>query len=1149
MFNGRAGRLRTLAALTLCCSVGAAKMQAQTITGTINGVVTDQSGAVLPNATVTAKNIATGVQTTATANEAGQYSLRFLQIGQYTITVSSGGFQTFVSPAFTLEVNQVAKIDAPLKVGTGTETVTVSSEVQPILDTEDATLSSTFTANTVTNLPLNGRNFSSVTQYLPGSVSTVPSGFSNTNGIERDTSADGQTSVNGNRSQSNNYLLDGVEINETINNVIGYNPSPDAIENLTVISSNAPAEYGNVNGGDVITVLKSGTNHVHGSAFGFLENYKLNANSWANNLNGVAKQPFTESIFGGTLGGPIKRDKLFFFVDYEAARYQTGGTESASVIPQAFRNGDFSSILSKVQLSHFVAGQGQVPYINNQVPITNPAAVYLFAHPNLYPLPNHAPTDGVAEGNYIGGFKNTVRNDQGDVKIDYHLSNRDTLFGRYSQGEASDATPETPVPIAFTSPNDYPFKGFAFNEVHTFSSSIINEFRAGWSRVRWIAGAPTDPTGVFGVNGNALLGIDHQQPLPGFTLQDFGSGQGTFNETYLTGLGSTAGGSNLIDNTFTYGDNITFQVQKHTIRAGVLILRYQQNISYRGNDGVDGREQYSGAFTGSTVPDFETNQVWFAGVSANTGFSGQRQYRDAGFVQDDWKASGKATINFGLRYEYDQPIYEAHNKEANVDLTTGQYIYAGTAQAGLAYYDGRALYNPVYTNFQPRLGFAYQATPRFVVRGGYGTTNFLEGTGANLRLNFNPPFQPSYTYQATAATATSAGTPLAEQTALPADFTAAASSNTLRAWQGRLKPAFVQEFSFGTEYQLSNTTSAVISYVGQSGNHLIDARAGNQLTLAQATDLTNRGLTNTSPNIPAADTAPYANLVGQTGSIIETESESVSNYNAAQLTLRHRQSKGLEYQINYTFAKALTNNPGFFGSNGINGASAYWQDAYNGSADYGPAGNDTRHNLSAYGVYTLPFGRGRQYGANLNRIVDEFAGGWKITGAAIAYAGFPVTINGPDTTAANNRASRANHYAKLNIQNRTLNNWFGTGTSVVDNVTTVNASGATVVTNECTTVNAASFGCAYGPTSGNQFGTARVGSERAPGYENVDFAAGKQFNIVEGENLEFRADLFNAFNIASYNNPDSNITDGNFGQITTTRSIPRTIQFSLHYNF
>jgi hypothetical protein len=1088
---------------------------AQTITGSVSGTVTDVSGAVVPGAKVVAKNTATNVETTEVTNGSGQYTIRFLQIGPYTVSIAHDGFKSYSSGPFTLEVNQTAKIEAHLEIGSAEQVVTVQNQMAPILDTENPTLETTFTANTIGNLPLNGRNFSSITMFLPGAVTTEPTSMSNTNAIERDTNQGGQVSVNGNRNQTNNYLLDGVEINETINNVIGYNPSPDAIGNLTVVTSNAGAEYGNVNGGDVITVLKSGSNQFHGGAFAFLENYKLDANTWGNKFSGVARQPFTQTIFGGTFGGPIKKDKLFFFVDYQGTRYHQGGTQAASVIPQSFLHGDFSSL--PVQLTHYVPGQGQVAYANNQVPVTNPVATYLANHPELYPAPNRKPTDGIAQNNYVGTYRNTVRNDQGDAKIDYTPNAHNSFMVRYSQGEASDATPQTPIAITFPTTSSYPFKGVAVNWVHTFSPRLINEARGGWSRVRWEQGVPVDTTGQF-ANGNAAVGINSTQTYPGFALQDFGNGQGRSNQTYLTGIGTFAGGSSLIDNTFTYGDNVTLQLSRHVIKAGVEVLRYQQNNFYPGNDGVMGRIQYAGAFTGSTVSDFVSNNIYYAGISAKIGRSGQRQYRDAVFIQDDWKLRPNLTLNLGVRYEYDQPIYEVNNKQGNVDLATGQYYTAGQTGAGAAFGDSRALYHPTYTNFMPRLGFAYQPKDRIVIRGGYGITNYLEGTGANLRLNFNPPFQPSYTYQATPASATSGGTPLTVQTAFPSTVSGSLASNTYRAWDKRLKPAFIQEFSLSLEYQLDSKTSVVGSYVGQTGQHLIDARAGNQLR---------------APNTAA----PYAALVGQTGSVVVTESESMMNYNAGQFQVRRHQAKGLEFQVNYTYAKALTNNPGFFGTASVNGASAYWQNGYNGHADYGPSGFDTRHNLSGTAVYELPFGRGRQYGAHMNRLLDEAVGGWKITGTAIAYTGLPVTINGPNTANVNSRASRADAYRKLIVRNRSLTHWFGTDPSAVPCL----ANSAGTITDNGS--------CAYATSQQNAFGTAAVGTERAPGYQQYDFTAGKSFAITEGQRLEFRTDFFNALNIASYKNPDNGITDSNFGQISDVRSPPRQIQFSLHYAF
>jgi hypothetical protein len=1109
-----------LTASALILAAGPSSL-AQTITGSINGNVTDSSGAVVGGATVIAKNVATGVETRTTTNPSGDYNLRFLQVGRYTVTIQRKGFSAQQVGPITLEVDQAAKVDGKLAIGEATQTVQVSSDFQPLLNTDNSTVKSAFDAKTIENLPLNGRNFSSVTQFIPGAVATQPSQMTGVNAIERDTNAGGQVSVNGNRNQANNYLLDGVEINEPVSNVIGYNPSPDAIGNLSVITSNADAEYGNANGGDVIALLKSGTNHYHGSVFGFLENENLDANTWANNHTGTPRQPFTQSVFGGTVGGPILKNKLFFFADYEGIRFNEGGQQTASVLTQAMRQGDFSAV--PAQLYHFVPGQGQVAYVNNQVPILSPAAQFLFAHPELYPLPNKAAVNDPSgvQSNYIGSFKQQVRTDQGDIKIDATLSSHDNIMARYSQSDAGD-TNVAPLAITFPTNSTYPFKGVAINWVHTFSPNIVNEVRAGYSRVRWSQGVPTDPTGAFGLNGNSLLGIGATQPYPGFAALAF-NGNNTGTTDKPTTIGTTGLASSLIDNIFTYGDNLTIEHGQQTWKMGVELVRYQENNFYPGNEGVMGQFGYSGNFTsgpgsaGSSIADFVLNDAISADVAQLVGRTGQRQYRDAAFFQDDYRLKPNFTVNLGLRYEYDQPMYEVNNKEANLDLATGQIYLAGAPGASTVFGDGNALYHPVYTNFEPRIGFSWQPQQRIVFRGGYGITNYFEGTGANLRLNFNPPFQNAFDAKALTPTQTSGGTPLTVQSGFGGSDAAAAPITTYRAWDSHIKPALIQEFTFSNEIQLSNQTSLSMAYLGQLGQHLVNPRAANQIQ--QGTTV-----------------APYAALVGQSGQVVETQSEAISKYNALQIQVRHREHNGFEYTVNYTWAHALTNNPGFFGTSDVNGAGVYWQDAYNGRADYGNAGFDIRHNLSATGVYELPFGRGRRFGGNVNRWVDEAAGGWKLTGDAIVYSGLPVTINGPNNTNLFNQAERANQYRPLTIHNRSVNNWFGTDPS------------ATPCQNLGNTGDNPQ--CAYGAAGVGQFGTAAVDTERAPGYEQIDLAVGKTFAITEGQNLEFRADLFNAFNIASYDNPDNNIADQpGFGQIVQTRSNPRIIQFSLHYGF
>ncbi len=494
--------------LCLCCP--ALKSSAQTVTGAVRGTVTDPSGAIVSGASVTATNTATAVQTKATTNQAGEYSIRFLQIGSYNLTVEGKGFEQSKYGPFTLEIDQTAKIDIALKVGSTSATVEVSEQYQPILNTESATLGETFTENTIANVPLNGRDFSQLTVYTPGAVAPGFNSFGGGDSTERNIDGGNQVSVDGNRQQANNYLLDGQEINENINNTIGYTPSPEALAEIRVIESNANAEFGNVNGGTVLANMKSGGNNLHGSVFSYLKNDNLDANSWGNDQNDIPKSKYTTNQFGGTLGGPILRDKLFFFIDYEAMRYHSAGGTTSSVMPPAFRTGDLSALLqpepfgpgsSPVQLYDTqtidpVTGQPKA-YKNNQIPITNPVARYLFSNLKAYPLPNHPAVQGDPlgiNGNFVGPGASFSQNDQGDAKIDWLLDTADKLTFRYSQGYAEDGTTADPLPVNFPIANNYPDHFFDSNWVRTFTSSIVNSFTASYGRIQFNNGVSTDPS-------------------------------------------------------------------------------------------------------------------------------------------------------------------------------------------------------------------------------------------------------------------------------------------------------------------------------------------------------------------------------------------------------------------------------------------------------------------------------------------------------------------------------------------------------------------------------------------------------------------------------------------------------------------------------
>src|SRR5580698_12600 len=822
-----------LCILLLACIPGAA----QTVTGTIRGTITDSTGAIVSGAKVTATNVATGVVTTATSNQTGEYSIRFLQIGQYKLNVEAAGFQTASYGPFPLEIDQVAKIDIPLTVGAASTTVTVSEETVPILQTENATNGETFTENTINSVPLNGRDFSQLTVFTPGAVSTgygtygMVSG-SSSNSSERSTNASNEANVNGSRQQSNNFLLDGQEINENLNNTIGYSPSPDSLDQIRVISSNANAEFGNVNGGEVVMVTKSGTNSFHGSAFGFLSNDNLNANTWVNDQSGTPKAACTQTIFGGTIGGPIIKDKLFFFADYEAFRYHSSGQSQFSVVPAAFRTGDLSAIQSGLGIQLYdtqtLGPDGRpVPYANNQVPIVNPVAQFLFAHPEAYPLPNNT-ANSIKAGDPLGIFHNFIgpqklfsRNDQGDVKIDWHLHDNDVISGRYTQGYAQDATISDPLPVQFPSASNYPDHLGTVTWTHTFSPAIVNYARASYSRIQFNSGITTDPSGIFGTGGNATVGIpSNPQMAAGFSLQSFGGIESTTSSQngYPDGFGANPQPEVFVDNVFEYADNLTWQRGKHLFKFGAQFTRYQQNSFYPGNDGELGDFTYNGQYSAlpsstSFYPfaDFLLDRVNDVQVGNVTGLTGQRQWRDGVFAQDDWKLTDRLTLNLGIRWEYDQPIFEVNNKMANVNMQTKQIIYAGV--------DGnsRALYDPTYTQFQPRFGFAYQATPRWVVRGGYGITSYLEGMGANLRLTQNPPFHTDFEEQGQAPTTTSKGTFYTTTAGFP---TAQPPTTTFYVWPKDLQPASTQEATLTAEYELNPSSSFQVGYVGILGHHL-----------------------------------------------------------------------------------------------------------------------------------------------------------------------------------------------------------------------------------------------------------------------------------------------------------------------------------------
>lgn len=1143
-------------------------IHAQTITGSVNGTVEDASGAAIPGAKVTATNVETNVTSNTTSNKDGIYNIRFLQVGRYILTVNSPGFTEQKFGPFTLEANQDAKIDAQMTVAGTTQKVIVEAAVAPLLNTENAQLETTLDTNAIANVPLIGQQFVQLTMFTPGAVNTQPAALSGNGAIGVNQATNNGASVNGNRQQANNYILDGIEINETLNNTVGYNPAPEALAQVQITSANANAEFGNVNGGDVDMLLKSGTNQFHGSVYDFLSDYLLDANTWTNkhNANITPRNSFTQSIFGGTIGGPILHNRLFFFADFDGGRYHQGGLGTASVITAKMRTGDFSELLDpKIMGGTPISGgapnqttktiqlydastTAYTPYTNNQLPILSPVAKYLFAHPEALPLPNQAPQAGTPDqGNYRGPLKSRLYNNQFDVKIDATLTHKDSLMGRWLQSN-NGGTTTNPLAISFPAAPISPVKGVALNEVHTFNASMVNEFRAGYTRIRPEAGFPVDKTGDFGTNGNGVVGIPGgnqgiigfaaQTPTPGST-----SGLTVANGGEYTTMGNSYGGMTFVDNSFTYGDDFIWLKNKHTFKMGVQFLREQSNVFSAGNDGVLGVMAYTGISTSNPLPgilgnvagysmaDFVLDRVDYIGQGTYTGPQGLRQWRDAYFVQDDWKVTRTLTLNLGVRYEYDQPMYEVNNKYANVNFATKQLVHAG--DPGASALGGRALVFPYYGGIMPRVGFSYSVNPHLVIRGGYGMQSFMEATGEARRMTLNPPNNAD---NYTTGTAPSSSSP-AVFFPVESGFTNPATVNpvlALNAWDTHIRPASIGEYSLTTEYQVSNTASLRVGYVGESGQHLVNHNAANQLYHPCVIN----GVVQTKPTsaaCQAADPSPFQSLVQQAGSVTLTTSNGMMDYNGLQVSFRQRAARGLQYTVNYTYSRAMTNSIGFFGAPDISGANNYAEDGYNNHAEYGPTGQDVRHSVNGNLVYELPFGSGRLFGGNVGTALNEAIGGWKVALTGVVYTGFPVTINNNSNNAFTlNKIQRADHYRPLKIVNRSVNNWFGTDPSTI-------ACGQAGVNNGV---------CAYGSPANGTYGTAAVGTERAPGYQDYDASVSKSFNLYhERQALEFRVDASNVLNMTSLGNPTNTAESATFGRISSTRSGPRMLQMDVKYQF
>jgi hypothetical protein len=1109
-----------------------------------------------------------------------------------------------------VQIDQIVNADAKLELGKASTTVNVQADQSLLLNTENSTVSTSISSNTLENMPMDGLNIQIATLFVPGAINPSASAMGGQLGTGRDAftpheegPSDAIPSFNGNRQQSNSYILDGIDINETLQNSIGYTPSPFSIQEVHVITGNADAEFGNVNGGEVVMVTKGGTNQIHGSVFEFHQNSGLNANTWSNKFSGTPRSGYSQNQFGAAVGGPIFKNKLFFFGNYEGLRWSTLGLSSSSVPTSAMRglstsagqydtpsacpagDADFSALYSTYGTQLWNTSNGynnETPYANNCVPINpnNVLATFLTAHPEAFPLPNHPVVAGgyAVGGNYQGTAASIQRNDQGDLRLDYTLNSRDTFMGKYSYGDAWDTPTKVPVSAVIPLTDDYPFLNAVVAWTHIFSPAIVNNARVGLTRLKLNASVPKDLSGLFGTDGETVAGIGLSQgwlqTQPGYAYIDVSSGENWDMQNFGS---EPAIQGQAVDNNFDYNDVLNWEHGNHITKFGFDFLRYQQDyVSTSDTGGELGYFGYNGNNTanwnnccddGYGYADFLLDIASKAQISGLHGLFGQRQWRSAAFVQDDWKVLPNLTVNLGLRYSYEQPNYEVNNKMVNVNLDYAKGKPVGTPIDSMLEYAGqynqttgkvnsRALINPYYLGFMPRVGFAYKATPKMVVRGGYGSTDDLESTGSSLRMTQNVQFQPSVTHNSSGPTGTSQGNTYSLATGLVGNAAAAPGAGAqYYAWDPNMRPAVIQQFSLNVQYQIDTHTSVQAGYVGQTGQHLAVPMWVNQYTQDDScVGLASAALIDTCYQ----GIEPYFALVGNPNSpdnpgsdvLKETVSRGISNYHSLQVSLQRHQSKGLEFLVNYTFGKSLTNNIGYFGVTNSGDDDSYWQDVNNPRGDYGPSAFDARQSVSGTAIYQLPFGHGKQFGSTWNAVTDEVFGGWQLSLNAQLNTGYPLTIHQSGQQCANNCAENfsgdywgfANHYGPMKIVGRGSNaagvfKWFGTDPTA----TPCTSRGTAPATNT---------DCAYGRPS-QDFGTTRVGTERGPGFQNYDMSLSKAFKTYREESLKARIDAFNAFNIASYSNPNTYIGSsvGSFGQITGTNSGPRKLQISLIYAF
>lgn len=938
-------------------------LHSQTLDTSILGTATDNTGAVLPGATVTVLSTATGIKKTAVTGSEGQYAVTYLAPGTYDITIEAKGFTTQKRTGIVLNLNQQDKINFVLGVG-AEQTVQVEG-TQPLLQSENASLGAVIGSERTQNLPLNGRKFNDLAVLTPGVSVYNPDVHSS--------STDGSTiSSNGGRSTWGQINVDGITMVNNRHAYVNLYPSIDAIQEFTVQTGNYSAQYGGSAGSNVNIQLKSGTNALHGTLFEFIRNDAVDARNYFR-PSPLPKNILKQNQFGATLGGPIIKDRTFFFLSYEGLRSIEEFPSTAKVLTTAERNGDFSATSTPI-INPFTGD----PYPNNQIPV-NPVSANII---NTYmPLPNKT-----GNTNYAAAQSGRLSIDQGIVRLDHKFNEKNQVFLHYIYAIRN--FPVTDVNPNFHFTGTYPIHNVAFQYLHIFSPALLNELRLGADIEHVKQLSTRTGTGFtvesLGINGFKVGGPNGRPLKPdeeGFPLLEISG--------YL-GMGDDLAASNLdYSRTYQVVDNITWTKGKHTLIFGADLRYVLDNATT--NNTPFGEEDFTGDISGNAAADFILGFPRTSLTPEGVPITAARQWRTAEYIQDNWRPTSKLTINLGLRYDLFAPPLDVNGVSRTLDFSGPVPVFIPEP--------GQKLHNMwtvTHKNFGPRIGFAYSATPSLVVRGGYGIFYYGGQFDYINILQLNPPTAGSLTITNPSQPVATIDNPVpASLYPDPPYFNAV----TLPADRKR-SDLYLQTFNLTTSKQFGSNVLNV-SYVGVIGNHL-DTSIKNFNSPAPG-DLTD----------PVQQRRPYNTFAR----IRYQDFDGASNYNGLQVFFEHRMTHQLSFTAAYTLSHELDNQ-----ARDTNDGGCGCQDPRH-PREWTSGATDQRHDLTVGYVWQLP-----QF-AKTNTASKLLLNGWALNGLIQLASGNPYDVQqGIDGQNTDNQWERPDRVpgSKLSVDHQSIDRWFNT---------------------------------------------------------------------------------------------------------------------------